>query len=184
MYYVGSKEKSAGIIQMVHLAEKLGGKGNIAILMGSLKNLASFERTEGIEYIADRYPDINIVTKTSGRWLRPFAKSIVKHWLSSGVEFDAVVANNDEMAIGAIKALENSGKLSEVLVAGVDATDAALQELKNGKLYLTVLQDAKKQGEQLLKTAYRAANGETIRNEIWVPFKLVTRENYRSLIAE
>ena len=184
VYYVGSKEKNAGIIQMVHLAEKLGGKGDIAILMGSLKNSASFERTEGIEYIADRYPNINIVTKQSGRWLRPFGKSIVKHWLSSGVKFDAVVANNDEMAIGAIKALENNGKLSEVLVAGVDATDAALQELKNGKLYLTVLQDAKKQGEQLLKTAYKAANGETIRNEIWVPFKLVTRENYKSLLAE
>ena len=71
VYYIGVDEKVAGLMQMEYLAEKLDGKGNIAILMGNLSNRAAFDRTSGIEEVADKYPGIKIVKKESAKWLKP-----------------------------------------------------------------------------------------------------------------
>ena len=178
VYYVGSKEKAAGIIQMEYLAKKLKGKGDIAILMGNPNTRATFERSTGVEETAEKYPEINIVDKSFGRWVGPLAESIVEGWLSSGVEFDAIVSNNDEMAIGAIRTLERYGKLDEVMVVGIDATNEGLIELKAGKLTATVFQDSKSQGKIALETAYRLSQGDLIKNIRWIPFKLITQDNF------
>ncbi len=180
-YYIGSKEKTAGVIQMEYLAEKLGGRGDVAILMGSLVVEAAFERTEGVEEVARRYPEINIVKKSSGRWLRALAESIVEEWLRSGVEFDAIAANNDEMAIGAIRTLEKYKKLDEVIVVGIDATIEAKKELEAGNLAATVFQDGYSQGRYALETAYKISQGEAVKNITWIPFKLITQDNFEEI---
>jgi inositol transport system substrate-binding protein len=183
IFYVGSKEKNAGIIQMEYLAEKLGGKGDVAILMGDFINRAAYERTEGVEEAASEYPEINIVTKASAKWRGPLAGSIVENWLNSGEKIDAIAANNDEMALGAIYALEKYGR-SDVMVLGVDATSEAIEKLKSGSLAATVLQDPYKHAKEILDTALKAAKGERLESEIWIPFELVTPENYKEILEE
>ncbi len=182
VYYVGSKEIEAGIIQMNYLAEKLGGKGNVVVLMGELNTSASYLRTLGAENVADEYPKIKIIDKRSAKWLRPLASSVVEDWLDSGIEFDAIIANNDEMAIGAITALEKYQKLESVVVVGIDATKEAIEELKLGKLSATVFQDAKKQGEEALEIAYSVSKGVAVKKENWIPFQLVTPDNYKDFL--
>ncbi len=176
-YYIGPNEKIAGLMQMEYLAEKLGGNGEVGILMGNLSNSATFDRTSGVKETADKYPGINIVKKESAKWLAPLAASIVEEWLNSGVKLDAIAANNDEMA----RTLEKYKMLDRVLVVGVDGTKEALQELKSGNLSATILQDAQGQGKAALENAYNISKGKAVKSITWSPFKLLSGDNLDSV---
>ena len=184
VYYVGSDDKSAGVIQMEFLCEQLNGKGDIVVLMGDFRNLATFQRTQGVEEVADKYPEIKIIEKKSAKFLSPLAKSIVEEWLDSGLKFDAIVANNDIMAIGAIRALEKYKKETEIKVVGIDLIEEAIPELKSGKLTATVFQNALEQGKKGIEYALQLGAGEQVQNEKWIPFELVSTENYMEFIND
>ena len=182
VYYVGSEEKTAGVIQMEYLAKKLNGKGNIAILMGDFENFATFERTKGVEEVVDRYPEIKIVDKKVAKYLEPLASSMVEEWLTSGLKIDAIVANNDKMALGAIKALEKYNQVNNVKVLGIDLINEAIPELESGKLTATVFQDGYTQGKVAIETAYYLSTGKSQENQKWIPFKLATPDNYKKFL--
>jgi inositol transport system substrate-binding protein len=103
---------------------------------------------------------------------------VVENWLQSDLrdKIDAVVAQNDEMAIGALKAIEDAGLLDKIVVAGIDATPEAIEYLKKGKLEITVFQDAKGQGKKAIEVAVKAANGEDVEKEYMIPYQLVNPE--------
>ncbi|QZY56038.1 sugar ABC transporter substrate-binding protein [Crassaminicella profunda] len=181
--FVGSNSIDAGIFQMEYIAEKMGGKGNIGILMGILDHEAAIKRTEGVEkVIKEKYPDIKVVKKQTGKWSRAEGMAVMENWLASGEKIDAVCANNDDMAIGAMNAIEAAGKLDEILVAGVDATPDALTELDKGKLSATVFQDAEGQGSGGMEAAVKKVKGEKVESQVWIPFQLVTPENYKEFM--
>ncbi|MFT4735538.1 MAG: inositol transport system substrate-binding protein [Arcticibacterium sp.] len=90
---------------------------------------------------------------------------------------NAVFAQNDEMGLGAVKALENAGMKSRVIVVSIDAIQDALQAVKKGKLDATVFQNAQEQGAAAVLTAIKLANGETVDKQVLIPFQLVTKEN-------
>jgi inositol transport system substrate-binding protein len=182
MAYVGSDSKVAGILQMEFIAEKLGGKGNVAILMGALSDEATRDRTRGVEEVAAKYPDIKIITKETGKWMRKEGIDITNNWLLSGYEIDAIASNNDEMAIGAIMAL-GPNRLKDVIVGGVDATPDALAFVDKGMLDVTVFQDAKGQGAAAIETAYKMARGEAVEQNVMIPYELVTPENYKEYVG-
>jgi inositol transport system substrate-binding protein len=103
----------------------------------------------------------------------------MENWLATGDQIDAVASNNDEMAIGALQAIEAAGQLGNILVGGVDASPDALQEMDKGRLNVTVFQNAKGQGEGGIQVAIALARGETVDQITWIPFVLVTPENYK-----
>lgn len=176
--YVGSESIVAGTIQMEKVAELLGGKGNVAIMNGQLGQEASVKRTQGNKDVIAKYPDIKIVREATANWQRSEGMTLMENWIQSGERIDAVVANNDEMAIGAIMALEAAGKLDQTIVAGVDGTIDALEYIKAGKLKVSAFQDPVGQGTVGLQTAIKAARGEKIENKmIDVPFEIITQEN-------
>jgi len=177
--YVGSDSIQAGIMQAEWLAEQLGGKGNVVIMNGNLAQEAAQKRTEGEKQVFAKFPDIKIIREDTGNWSRDQGLALMENWLASGDQIDAVASNNDEMAIGAIQAIEAAGKLGEILVGGVDASPDALQEMDKGRLNVTVFQNAKGQGEGGIKAAIALARGEQIDQITWVPFELVTPENYK-----
>jgi inositol transport system substrate-binding protein len=178
--YVGSDSIQAGIMQAEWLAEKLGGKGNVVIMNGNLAQEAAQKRTEGEKQVFAKFPDIKIIREDTGNWSRDQGLALMENWLASGDQIDAVASNNDEMAIGAIQAIDAAGKLGEILVGGVDASPDALQEMDKGRLNVTVFQNAKGQGEGGIKVAIALARGETVEQITWVPFELVTPENYKN----
>lgn len=181
--YVGSESIESGLIQMEEVAKQLNGKGNIAIMDGELGHEAQIKRTEGNKQIIAKHSDMKVTVQSSAKWSRPDAMKLMENWLQSGKKIDAVVANNDEMAIGAILAIEAAGKLDDILVAGIDATPAALDLVKAGKLEVTVFQDAVGQGAASIDTAVKAAKGEKVENVI-VPYQLVTAQNVDEFIAK
>lgn len=177
-YYVGSEEIVAGRLQMEFLGEKLKGKGNVAILLGKLDNEGALKRTAGNEEVQkNKYPDIKILDKQTGLWQRNEGLAKTEDWLNRfGKDLNAILANNDDMALGAIQALKDK-KRTDILVVGVDATPDALTSVGKGELAATVFQDAAGQGGGGVEVAMKAAKGEKVDKETWIPFKLVTPEN-------
>jgi inositol transport system substrate-binding protein len=178
--YVGSESIQAGIMQAEWIAEQLGGKGNVVIMNGDLAQEAAQKRTEGEKQVFAKFPDIKIIREDTGNWSRDQGLALMENWLASGDQIDAVASNNDEMAIGAIQAIDAAGKLGEIIVGGVDASPDALQEMDKGRLNVTVFQNAKGQGEGGIKVAIALARGETVEQYTWIPFELVTPDNYKT----
>ena len=182
--YAGSDSIDAGRFQAQWLADALGGKGNCVIMNGNLTQEAAQKRTEGVKEIFAKYPDIKITKEDTANWSRAEGLALMENWLSTGDQIDCVASNNDEMAIGAIQAIEAAGKLGKILVGGVDASPDALDEMNKGRLNMTVFQNAKGQGEAGIKAAIALARGEKTEPLVWVPYEPVTPENYKDYMSK
>jgi inositol transport system substrate-binding protein len=94
------------------------------------------------------------------------------------MKFDAVVSNNDEMAIGALQAMKSAGlDTKKAVVGGIDATQDALASMKAGDLKVTVFQDAAGQGKGAVDAALALAGGKPVEKKVYIPFQLVTPAN-------
>jgi inositol transport system substrate-binding protein len=177
--YVGSDENVSGKLEGEEIARQLDNKGNIAIMMGELATQAAALRTKGIEDVVAQHPDMKIVKKQTANWRRTEATDLMNNWLVEGVKIDAVAANNDEMAIGAIQALKAANKpMDKIVIGGVDATTDALHEMKDGNLDVTVFQDAKGQGKAVVDSALKLIKKEKFESPyVFIPFQLVTIKN-------
>ncbi|WP_460145524.1 sugar ABC transporter substrate-binding protein [Pseudomonas sp. S2_A02] len=175
---VASNDLEAGQMQMQYLADKMGGKGDIVILLGDLANNSTTNRTKGVKEVLTKYPNIKIEQEQSGIWSRDKGMTLVNDWLTQGRKFDAVVSNNDEMAIGAAMALQQAGVAKgSVLIAGVDGTPDGLNAVKKGSLLVSVFQDAKGQADGSIDTAVKMAKNEPVEPAVWVPYRLITLQN-------
>ncbi len=175
---VASDDIKAGEMQGQYLADKLGGKGNVVILLGDLANNSTQGRTKGVKEILAKYPGIKIDQEQSGTWLRQKGMDLVNDWITQGRKFDAVFSNNDEMAIGAAMALKQAGvKEGSVLIGGVDGTPDGLNAVKKGDLAVSVYQDAKGQADAAVDAAVKMAHKQPVEQWVWVPFQLITAAN-------
>jgi inositol transport system substrate-binding protein len=184
--YVGSDEKISGKLEGEAIAKLLNGKGNVVIMMGAPASQASVMRTEGAEKVFAQHPGIKVVGKQSANWQRNEAIDLMNNWLVAGTPIDAVCANNDEMAIGAIVALQQAGKdPKKIVIGGVDATRDALAEMEKGNLAVTVFQDAKGQGKAVVESIQKLLKKEKFESPyVYVPFELVTKENYKDYLKK
>ncbi|MDR1301889.1 MAG: substrate-binding domain-containing protein [Treponema sp.] len=178
VYYVGSQEVIAGQMQMEAMGKLLGGSGGVAILIGKLDNEGALLRTQGNEdTIRGEFPGITVLAKETGNWQRDQGLSLTENWLTAyGTNLKGILANNDEMALGAVEALKGAGR-TDVLVMGVDAIPDAKAAVGDGSLAATVLQDAAGQGRGAAEAAYKALRGESQESINWVPFVLINKEN-------
>ncbi|KPG98290.1 rhizopine-binding protein [Pseudomonas sp. RIT-PI-q] len=174
---VASNDIEAGQLQMRYLAEKLGGKGTLAIIMGDLAQNSTHDRTEGVKQVLKDYPGIKIVEQQTAEWQRNKGMDLTSNWLLAGTNFDAIVANNDEMAIGAAMALQQAGKAKgEIAIVGIDGLPDGLAAIKRGMLVASVFQDPKAQATVALQAALKMIKGEPVETDVWVPFQLITPE--------
>ncbi|MBV6748937.1 sugar ABC transporter substrate-binding protein [Pseudomonas chlororaphis] len=174
---VASNDLEAGQLQMRYLAEKLGGKGSLAIIMGDLAQNATHDRTEGVKQVLKDYPGIKIVEQQSAEWQRNKGMDLTSNWLLAGTHFDAIVANNDEMAIGAAMALQQAGKAKgEIAIVGIDGLPDGLAAIKRGMLIASVFQDPKAQATVAVQSAIKMIKGEAVEPDVWVPFQLIKPE--------
>ncbi|MGE8483180.1 MAG: sugar ABC transporter substrate-binding protein [Pseudomonas sp.] len=171
---VASNDIEAGQLQMRYLADQLGGKGNIAIIMGDLAQNSTHDRTEGVKQVLKDYPGIKIIEQQSAEWQRNKGMDLTSNWLLAGTGFDAIVANNDEMAIGAAMALQQAGKAKgEIAIVGIDGLPDGLAAIKRGMLVASVFQDPKAQAISAVQAAIKMIKGEPVEADVWVPFQLI-----------
>ena len=183
--FVGSDERQSGTLQMSEVCRLLAGKGDIVILMGELTNQSTRQRTQDVYDVIATAPcrGIHVLDKQSADWKRTTAADLMTNWLSAGLRPQAVVANDDEMAIGAIQALRQSRLLGTTIVAGIDATPDGLAAMKSGGLKVTVFQNAPAQGSGAVDAALKLVRGENVPSFVWVPFELVTPANLPSYLS-
>lgn len=178
--YVGSDETDAGTLQAKAVCDLLKDRENpkAVILMGPLENHAALVRTKMVEQnFATDDCKVEITEKQVANWNRVQGQDLTSSWLTAGLDFDAIVANNDEMAIGAAQALRTGGGKGDIVIAGIDATADGMAAMEAGQMDVTVYQNAAGQGAGAVKAAVAAAKGEPIEKEIWIPFEPVTKDN-------
>jgi ABC-type sugar transport system substrate-binding protein len=182
--FVGSDDLVSGKLQGEEIVRRMGGKGNLVIIEGELDNSATVQRTADIEEVVKSFPEIKIVEKQTANWSRTDAISLVSNWLTTGEKINGIAANNDEMAIGAILALKQAGQdPKNYVIGGIDATADGLAEIANGNLAVTVFQSAKGQGTGSIDTALKLIKGEPVETFVWVPYELVTKDNYKNYLG-
>ncbi|NIZ12569.1 sugar ABC transporter substrate-binding protein [Phaeobacter sp. HF9A] len=180
--FVASNEIESGTLESFEVCKMLRAMGKSGgakayVLMGELSNQAAVQRTKDVEDIlgTDMCSFIEVVDQQTANWSRDEAQDLMTNWLSTGEAFDAVIANNDEMAIGAIQAMKAQGlDMADIVVGGVDATQDALAAMEAGDLDVTVFQNAAGQGAGALDAALKLARGEDVEQKVYIPFELVT----------
>ena len=185
--FVASNEKESGTLQTQEVCRLLEGNGKVVVMMGELSNQAARVRTQDIHDVlaTDECKGLEIVEEQTANWQRTQGQDLMTNWLSAGLEFDAVISNNDEMAIGAVQALKAAGRtMDSVVIAGIDATQDALAAMAAGDLDVTVFQDAAGQGKGSVDAALKLARGEAVETRVYIPFQLVTPANIADFQAK
>ncbi|WP_371626976.1 substrate-binding domain-containing protein [Streptomyces sp. NBC_01116] len=176
---VASDNVAGGKLAADALADKLGGKGSIVILQGTAGTSASRERGAGFAEGLKAYPDIKVVAKQPADFDRTKGLDVMTNLIQSHPGVTGVFAENDEMALGAAKALGSKAGKS-VSVVGFDGTPDGLKAVEAGTLYASVAQQPSELGKIAVRNAVKAAKDEKdekVESTVKVPVKVVTREN-------
>ena len=172
-----SDDAEAGRMQGEFMAANLPQGAQVVYLKGASGNQAAEARWEGFKkYCLDKRSDVKLLAFADAQWSTAEAMKDMSLWLDMFPKIDGVICGNDGMAMGAIAAMKGAGRLSGVLVSGVDATDDALAAIKAGEMAQTVKQDAKGQAAGAFKLVQQVMQGQKPEN-ILVPFTAITREN-------
>lgn len=171
--HVASDNVAGGDMAAKFLIDELNGQGNIVELEGIAGSSATRDRGRGFED-GIKESDFNLVSKQSADFDRTKGLSVMENIIQSKSDISAVFAQNDEMALGAQKALESAG-MEDVLVVGFDATDDAVDAVKKGKMEATVAQQPVLIGETAVEAAHKCLSNEKIDPYIPVELKLITK---------
>ena len=176
--FVGSRDEESGRIAMDYVATRLSKKGNVVIMQGYMGQDAQIKRDQGAEGVLAANPGLKVLARQTAEWDRAKAMSLMENWIQTfGSKINAVYAHNDEMAMGAVIALENAKLKNTIVVVGVDAIADALLAVKTGRLDATVFQDAAGQGRAAIDLAVKLARKEPFEKETFIAFELITKQN-------
>lgn len=176
--FVGSRDEESGRLAMEYIAQRLGGAGGVVMMQGYMGQAAQIRREAGAREVLAKHPKLRLLAEQTAEWDRAKAMALMENWLQShGGKMQAVFAQNDEMAVGALLAIERANLQDKIIVVGVDAIADALQAVQAGRLDATVFQDASSQGRTAIETAVSILRGEPYDKEVFIPFQLITRDN-------
>lgn len=176
--FVGSRDEDAGRIAMEYIARRLGSGGNVVMMHGFMGQAAQIKRSQGAHAVLAQNPRLHLLAEQTAEWDRAKGMSLMENWIQSyGDRINAVFAQNDEMAMGALIAIEQAGRKGKIVLVGVDAIHDALEAVRDGRLDATVFQDAVGQGSAAVETAAKIIRHEPYEKQVLIPFQLVTRDN-------
>jgi ribose transport system substrate-binding protein len=173
--HVASDNESGGEMAGEFIAERLENVGKIVEIEGISGASATRERGKGFHNIVDEIDGIEVVASQSADFDRTKGLSVMENIIQSTGKVEAVFAHNDEMALGALEALEAQNMLEDVFVVGFDATDDAVLAVEEGRLDATIAQQPNLIGEFAVDAAGKIANGESVESFIPIELKLVIK---------
>ncbi|NMA17502.1 MAG: substrate-binding domain-containing protein [Clostridiaceae bacterium] len=181
--FVGVSNADMGYMEMKAAIDAIDGKGNVVLLLGPMGSEGQIGRSAGYDKALKEYPDVNVVFQEDAQWTTEEALKLVENWISTGTEINAVVSQNDNMALGAIKAFEDAG-IEGVPVYGVDAVDDALKAIKKGRLTGTVDQATAEQSRLAIEVAIKLSKGEAVEKEYLAEPTLIDINNIDNYLTE
>lgn len=196
--YVGSDDVLGGELAAEAVIKAMGGKGNLVVFEGPVGQTGAIQRSEGIDKVLKKYPDVKVIERKTANWSRAEAMNLMQNWLTAHPkQIQGVIGENDEMALGAIAAMKQAGvDVTKVPVAGIDGVSDAIKAVSKGEMILSIRQDAKTQAQGALDVLLRNIKGADYKpgSEVWaqyadmpwgdgtaklyaVPWTLVTKDN-------
>lgn len=171
--HVASDNAEGGKMAAQYLINQLGDNANIVELEGIAGSSATRDRGAGFDNEIEN-SNLNIITKQSADFDRTKGLSVMENIIQSKGDIDAVFAQNDEMALGALKALQDAN-MDNVLVVGFDATDDAVASVNKGEMSATIAQQPILIGETAVNLTHRFLSGETVEAFAPVELKLISK---------
>ena len=177
--FVGSQNYDSGYMQGEFFAENLPENGTVLYLAGTAGMDHSTARRNGFQdaLAAAGRTDVKILADLDGNYEKAKAMQITEDWIQKFPQFDAIVAANDQMALGAVEALKGANRLEGVMISGIDGVPEAYAAIENGEMVQTILQDAPGQALAAYDVIKLAIDGKELPVEVLVPFQSVTIEN-------
>ncbi|MCW2882553.1 MAG: ribose transporter, substrate binding protein [Sphaerisporangium sp.] len=173
---VASDNVAGGKLAAQELAKQISEKGKVIVLQGVAGTSAARDRGQGFTEGIKAYPNIQVVAQQPADFDRTKGLDVMTNLLQSNPDVAGVFAQNDEMALGAIKALgAKAGK--EVKVVGFDGTPDGLKAIQAGTLAASVAQQPTLLGQQAVQNAVKAAGGTKLETKVDVPVKIATKAN-------
>jgi len=154
-----------------YLVEKIGGKGNVVELMGTMGSAPQIDRKKGFEEVIAKYPDIKIIESQTGDFTRAKGKEVMESFLKNHPnDITALYAHNDDMALGAIEAIKEAGKKpgTDIIIVSIDGVHDAFEAMKLGELNCSV-ECNPLLGPVLFDTIEKLRKGESLPKKIIVP---------------
>lgn len=173
--FVGADDYRIGREIARCLAHRLGGRGHVVLLEGMSGAVTNTDRMRGFRAELAEFPEVEVLATLQGEYQQDAARCAMEAYLASETPFDAVMAANDSMALGALEALEARGR--RALVTGVNAVPDAIAAIKRGALLATVDFDAMKIAAIATEAALRHLRGEPVPGEIMLPATVVDGAN-------
>ena len=173
--HIASDNVEGGRMAGEYLAKLVDYKGKLVELEGIPGTSAARDRGTGFNEVIKKYPDITIVARQEAGFDRAKGMTVMENILQAQPEIDGIFCHNDEMALGALRAVEAAGRLSAIKIVGFDATDDAVKSVKDGKLVATVAQKPRVMGSMAVETAKQVLDGVKVDEFIPVPLELVVK---------
>lgn len=169
--HIASDNIKGGKMAADFIIEKLGGKANIVELQGIPGASATRDRGKGFHDGADGKQGVKVVASQPADFDRQKGLNVMENIMQATPQFDAVFAHNDEMALGAAKALKGKN----VLIVGFDGNEDAKKAVESGEMTATVAQQPDLMGSLAVENAVKVLKGETVQKEIPVDLKLIKK---------
>jgi len=205
--YVGNDDTVSGAMQTEIALKKIGGKGNVVIIEGPIGQSGQVERLKGNRAVLAKYPEVKLLEKKAANWSRAESMALMENWLTAHRgKINAVIGQNDEMALGAIEAIKANGlSTKNITVVGIDGTVDAVRAVQAGDLEASILQDSNAQAQGALDVLLRHMVGPeyTPRSTMWeeyagtglswgdgtdrlydVPWTPITKENAAEILKK
>ncbi|WIY83489.1 substrate-binding domain-containing protein [Propionimicrobium sp. PCR01-08-3] len=174
--YIGFSNVESGQIAGKQLADAIGGEGEVVELMGTPGLAVSAERSQGFGEAMAEYSGIEIVSQQSGDFDRGKSLNVMTNILQAHPDVAGIFAANDEMALGAIAALDAIGRAGEVPVIGIDGTADAFKAIEAGTMYGTQAEPPFILGQSVVEIAAKVINGEEVDAETQLHGEFVNSE--------
>lgn len=171
--HIASDNIKGGEMAAEFILEKLNAKGNIVELQGIPGASATRERGEGFHNIVDGKDGVKVVASQAADFDRQKGLTVTENIIQATPAFDAIFAHNDEMALGAVKAIKTANK--DVIIVGFDGNDEAKAAVESGVLAATIAQKPDLMGEVAVENAVKVAKGETVEKEVPVELMLIKK---------
>ena len=176
--YVATNNHQGGVVGAERLAEKLGGKGKVAILGVKAGSVSTDEREAGFqETIKQKYPGIEIVAFQYGEADRSRSLDRATDILTAHSDLNGFFASNESSTVGAVQAIKQKGLAGKVVLVGFDSSPNLIDDLKAGAIDSLVLQNPYKMGYEAVKTMVAKLNGQTPARQMDTGVKLLTKDN-------
>lgn len=174
--FVGPRAIENGELAAAWIADKLGGEGKVAIVMGMPLAFAARQRTIGFEtWMQENAPGIEIIAKQNADWDRLKAKNLAEIWIRQHKDLKAIFCNNDTMALGVQEAVNASGR--DILVVGVDGIGEAYDSIRNGEMDATIDSFPFFKSQIAVEATLRILGGQEIPRVVWTPQALIDSTN-------